>query len=95
MGGGHHHNPAANPKSDQDLEAMAKEHVPLAFRDTCAHLLMPLNKCRRKTWWSPNQCGHERHTYEECLYNSYLQRVEAKVQEKAFLAKVAAEAAES
>ena len=96
MGGGHHHhNPAANPKADQDQEAMAKARVPLAYRDTCAHLLMPLNDCRRKNYWSPNQCGHERHTYEECLYNSYLQRCEAKVQEKAFLARAAAEAAES
>jgi NADH dehydrogenase (ubiquinone) 1 beta subcomplex subunit 7 len=96
MGGGHHHNPAANPRADQDHEAMAKARVPLAFRDTCAHLLMPLNKCRRETWWSPNQCGHERHTYEECLYNSYLQRCEAKVQEKGVLAaRAAAEAAEA
>ncbi len=91
MGGGHHHaNPAAKPIAEQDHEAMAKARLPIAYRDTCAHLLIPLNKCRRETWWNPNQCGHERHTYEECLYNSYLQRCEAKVQENKVLAARAA-----
>eukprot|EP00568_Trieres_chinensis_P004628 CAMPEP_0183309642 /NCGR_PEP_ID=MMETSP0160_2-20130417/25461_1 /TAXON_ID=2839 ORGANISM="Odontella Sinensis, Strain Grunow 1884" /NCGR_SAMPLE_ID=MMETSP0160_2 /ASSEMBLY_ACC=CAM_ASM_000250 /LENGTH=87 /DNA_ID=CAMNT_0025473699 /DNA_START=57 /DNA_END=320 /DNA_ORIENTATION=- len=80
MGGGHHYNPAAEPRNDQDVEAMAKARVPIAWRDKCGHLLVPLNKCRRANWYSPNQCGHERHTYEECLYNLYLQRCEAKVQ---------------
>jgi len=95
-GGGHHHfNPEAAPRRDQDLTALADARIPLAFRDTCAHLLVPLNKCRREHWWSPNQCGHERHTYEECLYNSYLQRIEAKVQENKVLAKKAALAASS
>eukprot|EP00562_Extubocellulus_spinifer_P031960 CAMPEP_0178725458 /NCGR_PEP_ID=MMETSP0699-20121125/26690_1 /TAXON_ID=265572 /ORGANISM="Extubocellulus spinifer, Strain CCMP396" /LENGTH=132 /DNA_ID=CAMNT_0020376805 /DNA_START=217 /DNA_END=615 /DNA_ORIENTATION=- len=81
MGGGHHHaNPEASPRPTQDLQSLSDAKIPLAFRDTCAHLLVPLNKCRRTTWWSPNKCGHERHTYEECLWNSYLQRCEAKVQ---------------
>lgn len=90
--GGHHYNPAAEPRNDQDIEAMSKAKIPIAFRDTCAHLLMPLNKCRRQTWWHPEECSHERHTYEECMYNSYLQRVEAKVQVKK--AAVAAKAEE-
>mmetsp|Transcript_8043 Transcript_8043/g.7614 ORF Transcript_8043/g.7614 Transcript_8043/m.7614 type:complete len:96 (+) Transcript_8043:40-327(+) len=94
MGGGHHANPAAKPVAEQDHEAMAKARLPIAYRDTCAHLLIPLNKCRRETWWNPNKCGHERHTYEECLYNSYLQRCEAKVQENKVLAARAAAAAE-
>ena len=94
MGGGHHYNPAAEPRSDQDLEALAKARIPLAWRDKCGHLLIPLNKCRRSTFWSPNECGHERHTYEECLYNGYLQRCEAKVHEnKALKASAAAAAA--
>lgn len=81
MGGGHHHyNPEAEPKKDQDLEAIKKAQIPLAWRDTCSHILIDLNKCRRDTWWNPNKCEHERHTYEECEYNAYLQRVEAKVQ---------------
>mmetsp|Transcript_23014 Transcript_23014/g.33968 ORF Transcript_23014/g.33968 Transcript_23014/m.33968 type:complete len:89 (-) Transcript_23014:134-400(-) len=82
MGGGHHHhNPEADPKDDQDLAALQAARIPLAFRDTCGHLLVKLNKCRRETFFSPNSCGHERHTYEECGYYSYLQRVEAKKQE--------------
>jgi len=82
MGGGaHHHNPEADPKDDQDLQAMRKARIPLAFRDNCGHLLVKLNACRRETLYNPHKCGHERHTYEECGYYSYLQRVEAKKQE--------------
>ena len=80
MGGGHHFNPEAEPKKDQDLQALKDNKVPLAFRDTCGHLLIKLNKCRRETFFSPNKCGHERHTYEECGYYAFLQRVEAKKQ---------------
>ena len=82
MGGGHHHsNPAAYPKEEQDIAAIKAAKIPIAFRDKCAHLLIDLNKCRRETFWNPGSCGHERHTYEECGYNAYLQRVEAKVQQ--------------
>lgn len=91
---GQHANPQAKPIADQDHEAMAKAKIPLAFRDTCAHLLIPLNKCRRETFWNPDKCGHYRHTYEECLYNSYLQRIEAKVQQKEVLKAMAADAEE-
>jgi hypothetical protein len=31
--------------------------------------------------FNPTKCDHERHTYEECGYYAYLQRVEAKVQQ--------------
>lgn len=82
MGG---YNPEADPKPDQDIEALKAARIPIAWRDTCGHLLVKLNKCRRETWWSPHKCGHERHTFEECEYNAYLQRVEAKVQEKRIL----------
>ena len=83
MGGGaHHFNPEAQPKREQDLEALKDAKIPICMRDTCAHLLIGLNKCRRDTWWNPGRCGHERHTYEECQYNAYLQRREAKKMEK-------------
>ena len=82
MGGGHHHvTPGSEPRKDQDLQAIKDARIPLAWRDTCSHILVDLNKCRRDTWWNPNKCEHERHIYEECEYNAYLQRVEAKVQE--------------
>lgn len=80
MGG--HYNPEAEPKADQDLQALKDAQVPVAFRDKCAHLLVGLNKCRRQTLYHPEKCEHERHTYEECLYYCYLQRVELKKQEK-------------
>jgi len=87
MGGGHHHvTPGSEPKKDQDLEAIKAAKIPLAWRDTCSHILIDLNKCRRETWWNPNKCEHARHIYEECEYNAYLQRIEAKVQESKILA---------
>ncbi|KAI2510099.1 NADH dehydrogenase [Fragilaria crotonensis] len=80
-GGGHHHlNKEAMPKKDQDLEALKAARIPLAYRDTCGHLLIKLNSCRRENMFSPHQCGHERHTFEECEYYAWLQRVEAKKQ---------------
>jgi|Transcript_20716 NADH dehydrogenase (ubiquinone) 1 beta subcomplex subunit 7 len=82
MGGGHHHhNPEADPKRDQDIQALKDAKIPIAFRDTCGHLLIKLNKCRREALFNPTKCDHERHTYEECGYYAYLQRVEAKVQQ--------------
>jgi NADH-ubiquinone oxidoreductase B18 subunit (NDUFB7) len=82
MGGGHHHhlNKEAMPRDDQDLDAIKAAGIPIAFRDTCSHLLIKLNKCRHVTWSNPTKCTHERHTYEECEYYAFLQRVEAKKQ---------------
>ena len=72
MGG--RNNPAAEPKKKQDLAALKEARIPLAFRDTCGHLLVDLNKCRRANMFSPNECGHERHTYEECEYYAWMDR---------------------
>lgn len=71
-------NPEAEPKKDQDLEALKEARIPLAYRDKCGHLLVDLNKCRRSNLFSPNQCGHERHTYEECEYYAWMDRVHIK-----------------
>jgi len=30
-------------------EQMAEARIDLAYRDYCAHLLIPLNRCRRRT----------------------------------------------
>ena len=43
--------------------------MPLVFRDYCAHLLIPLNDCRVKTWYSPWKCQDLRHGYEKCQYD--------------------------
>ena len=81
--GGHHHSPEAMPKKDQDLELLRKNHVPVGLRDNCAHLLVSLNLCRRETMFSPHQCTHQRHIYEECQYIAWQSRVDAKSKLKA------------
>jgi NADH dehydrogenase (ubiquinone) 1 beta subcomplex subunit 7 len=79
MGGGHHHHsPEAMPRADQDLELLKKHQIPLNVRDNCAHLLVGLNVCRRQTSFNPTQCTHQRHTYEECQYIAWLNRIEKK-----------------
>lgn len=79
MGGGHHHaSPEAQPQQTQDLALLKKEYVPLPFRDNCAHLLVPLNECRRQTLFNPDSCGHQRHIYEECEFLAWEKRVAAK-----------------
>ena len=42
--------------------------IDLAHRDFCAHLLIPLNECRKAEYYIPWKCGHERHAYEKCQY---------------------------
>ena len=49
-------------------EQMHDAQIDLAFRDHCAHLLIPLNECRRDTMYLPWKCEHERHGYEKCQY---------------------------
>jgi len=49
-------------------EEMKKAGIDLAYRDFCAHLLIPLNECRRKSFFLPWKCGDERHVYEKCQY---------------------------
>lgn len=37
-------------------EEMSAARLPLAYRDNCAHLLIPLNDCRRATFYLPWKC---------------------------------------
>ena len=53
-------------------EEMKKAGIDLAYRDFCAHLLIPLNECRRKSFFLPWKCGDERHEYEKCQYEEYV-----------------------
>jgi len=61
--------------------------VPLHWRDYCAHLLIPLNKCRRATLGAPWLCGHERHEYERCQFKDWLLRQEQASRDRAKAAK--------
>ncbi|VEU21867.1 DEKNAAC102867 [Brettanomyces naardenensis] len=56
-------------------EEMKKNEVPIAFRDRCAGLLIPLNKCRKEGWYMPWNCVEERHDYEHCQYLDFKRRV--------------------
>ena len=42
-------------------EEMSKAGLDMVYRDFCAHLLIPLNECRRKTLFLPWKCEAERH----------------------------------
>ncbi|EED19409.1 NADH-ubiquinone oxidoreductase B18 subunit, putative [Talaromyces stipitatus ATCC 10500] len=54
---------------------MSDARLPLAYRDSCAHLLIPLNRCRRDEYYLPWKCEAERHTYEKCQYEEFKKRV--------------------
>ncbi|CDK26458.1 unnamed protein product [Kuraishia capsulata CBS 1993] len=56
-------------------EEMKEHKIPLAYRDRCARLLVPLNKCRVEGWYMPWNCEHERHAYESCQYLDFKRRV--------------------
>lgn len=45
-----------HPQTAASREAMSEAKLPLAYRDSCAHLLIPLNKCRPKEWYLPWKC---------------------------------------
>lgn len=36
---------------------MRDAKLPLAYRDSCAHLLIPLNRCRTDTFYLPWKCN--------------------------------------
>jgi NADH dehydrogenase (ubiquinone) 1 beta subcomplex subunit 7 len=56
-------------------EQLRDAKVDLAYRDFCAHLLIPLNDCRKANYFLPWRCEHERHVYEKCQYKECVQRV--------------------
>lgn len=37
-------------------EAMSEAKLPLAYRDSCANLLIPLNRCRYEEYYLPWKC---------------------------------------
>ncbi|KAI9356375.1 B18 subunit of NADH:ubiquinone oxidoreductase [Pilaira anomala] len=64
---------------------MAKSRIPFEYRDYCAKLLIPLNKCRGETFYLPWKCETERHAYEKCQYDDFKRRMkeqQAKAEEE-------------
>ncbi len=56
-------------------EEMKRAKLDLGYRDFCAHLLIPLNECRRRSLYLPWKCGRERHVYEKCQYKECVRTV--------------------
>ncbi|KAF4554986.1 Hypothetical protein D9617_3g020550 [Elsinoe fawcettii] len=56
-------------------EEMSTAKLPLAYRDSCAHLLIPLNRCRYEEYYLPWKCEDERHSYEKCQYEEFKKRL--------------------
>ncbi|TVY58301.1 NADH dehydrogenase [ubiquinone] 1 beta subcomplex subunit 7 [Lachnellula cervina] len=56
-------------------EAMSEARLPIAYRDSCANLLIPLNRCRYEEYYLPWKCETERHSYEKCQYDEFKKRV--------------------
>lgn len=56
-------------------EEMSAAQLPLQYRDSCANLLIPLNRCRYEQYYLPWKCETERHSYEKCQYEEFKKRV--------------------
>ncbi|KAK8477466.1 hypothetical protein V6N13_017222 [Hibiscus sabdariffa] len=54
---------------------MVENKVPIPYRDQCAHLLIPLNKCRQAEFYLPWKCENQRHSYEKCEYELVMERM--------------------
>lgn len=65
---------SAPPAPKASAEELHRAGIPLAYRDHCAHLLIPLNICRRKEYFLPWKCEHEKHHHEVCEYRDFLRR---------------------
>ncbi|KIM79479.1 hypothetical protein PILCRDRAFT_823382 [Piloderma croceum F 1598] len=64
--------PSSTTASQTELKAA---RVPIAWRDQCSGLLIPLNACRRKSFYMPWECTDERHGYEKCQYDDLMRRM--------------------
>ncbi|KAF7132114.1 hypothetical protein RHSIM_Rhsim09G0081900 [Rhododendron simsii] len=67
--------PGSSKKMIATQAEMVEARVPLAYRDQCAHLLIPLNKCRQSEFYLPWKCEGERHAYEKCEYELVMERM--------------------
>ncbi|PUU74645.1 NADH-ubiquinone oxidoreductase B18 subunit-domain-containing protein [Tuber borchii] len=66
--------PSTTPTQLTSAE-MSTARLPLAYRDKCAALLVPLNRCRYEEFYMPWKCQDERHSYEKCQYEEFMRRV--------------------
>ena len=47
----------ADGPTEATREEMSAAKLPLQYRDQCAHLLIPLNKCRYDNYYLPWRCN--------------------------------------
>ncbi|BAM79031.1 NADH dehydrogenase I beta subcomplex 7 [Cyanidioschyzon merolae strain 10D] len=73
MTGRHVESVDTDPKPVDEAFCIANK-VPLEWRDGCAHLLVPLNRCRREHFYLPWHCTELRHAYEVCQQKDYIRR---------------------
>lgn len=59
-------------------EELAEAKVPVNLRDYCAHLFIPLVKCRKDNYYLPWKCTKEKHEWDECEFQDYIDRVRQK-----------------
>mmetsp|Transcript_19706 Transcript_19706/g.48446 ORF Transcript_19706/g.48446 Transcript_19706/m.48446 type:complete len:106 (-) Transcript_19706:381-698(-) len=64
----------SEPVAYVSKEEMHDAKVPLDYRDYCAHLLIPLNRCRENEMYLPWKCETLRNAYEKCQHNDYMRR---------------------
>ncbi|CAK9163706.1 unnamed protein product [Ilex paraguariensis] len=67
--------PGGSSKMIATQAEMVEAKVPIPYRDQCAHLLIPLNKCRQAEFYLPWKCENERHSYEKCEYELVMERM--------------------
>ncbi|XP_069821212.1 NADH dehydrogenase [ubiquinone] 1 beta subcomplex subunit 7 [Dendropsophus ebraccatus] len=73
----------ASPTGDQfqervmvaTQEQMNMAQLPLKQRDYCAHHLIKYMKCKRDMWPNIFGCKHDRHEWEYCQHEDYVQRM--------------------
>lgn len=46
----------ANPSDTASRQEMSEARLPMQYRDSCAHLLIPLNRCRQAEYYLPWKC---------------------------------------
>lgn len=57
-------------------EEMDKHGIQRQTRDACVHHYLPLQTCRRKTYYAPWKCSEERLRLERCYYKLTLANVQ-------------------
>ncbi|KDE03124.1 hypothetical protein MVLG_06362 [Microbotryum lychnidis-dioicae p1A1 Lamole] len=56
-------------------ELANRARLPIGWRDQCGKLLIPLNVCRHENLYMTWKCDHEKHVYEKCQYDDYMNRM--------------------